>query len=363
MAQDDGQEKTLDPTPQKLERVRKDGDVPKSTDLATFASYIGLLLALMISGASIIFGAAAPLTTFLGAPELMVEHILAPSGRELALRILGTTFLSLLPLFVVPAIGVIVALAGQRAIVFAPKRIMPKLSRISPLSNAKQKFGPSGLVEFLKSVVKLVLIAVALVWLFIADHDGIAAWVYFDGRMLPQLLMNEGLLMLGAATIIVGVIAAADVLWQQYDHWRKQRMSQQEMKDEHKQSEGDPHAKAMRREKGRKIAMSQMLQNVPEADVVIVNPTHYAVALKWSREAGSAPECVAKGVDAMALKLREIAGENDIPIHSDPPTARALHAVVEVGDEIAPEHFEAVAVAIRFADTMRKKIKLSKGLH
>lgn len=362
MAQDDGQEKTLDPTPQKLERARQDGDVPKSTDLATFASYLGLLLALVISGASLVYGAAAPLTSFIGAPQMMVDHILAPGGRALALEILGATFLAILPLFVAPALGVIIALAGQRAIVFAPKRIMPKLSRISPLSNAAQKFGPSGLVEFLKSVVKLVLIAIALVWLFVSGHDGIAAWVHFDGRMLPQLLFDEGLLMLGAATVIVGVIAAIDVLWQQYDHFRKQRMSQQEMKDEQKSSEGDPYMKAARREKGRKIAMSQMLQNVPKADVVIVNPTHYAVALKWSREAGAAPECVAKGVDAIALKIREIATENGIPIHSDPPTARALHAVVEVGDEVRPEHYEAVAIAIRFADAVRKKASFVTGL-
>lgn len=361
MAEDDGQEKTLDPTPQKLERARKEGDVPKSGDLATFASYLGLLVALAIAGGSIAFGAAAPLISFLGAPSLMVEHILGPGGPKVALDILGTTMLALLPLFLAPAIGVIVALTVQRAWVFAPGKLAPKLSRISPISNAAQKFGPTGLVEFLKSVVKLTLIAVALIWIFLSDHDGIAMWVALDGRVLASLLFQEGMIMLGAATGIVGLIASLDVLWQQYDHWRRQRMSQQELKDEMKSTEGDPHMKGKRREKGRKIAMSQMLKNVPQADVVIVNPTHYAVALKWDRKPGSAPECVAKGVDAIALKIREIAAENHVPIHSDPPTARALHAILEPGDEVRPEHYEAVAVAIRFADAMRKRARAAGG--
>ena len=131
-------------------------------------------------------------------------------------------------------------------------------------------------------------------------------------------------------------------------------MSRKEMMDENKNSEGDPAMKQQRRQKGVAIAMNQMMGDVPDADVIIVNPTHYAVALKWDRLNGTAPECVAKGVDLVAAQIREVAQENAVPIHSDPPTARALYATVEIGDQIPKDHYKTVAAAIRFADKIRK---------
>ena len=161
--------------------------------------------------------------------------------------------------------------------------------------------------------------------------------------------------MLLAITCLIAVaIAGVDLVWQRFDHARKLRMSFQEMREETKQSEGDPHMKAQRRSRAEAIATNRMLLDVPKADVVIVNPTHYAVALKWARTKGSAPVCVAKGEGEVALRIREIAATAGVPVHSDPPTARALHATVEIGREIAPEHYRAVAAAIRFADRMRK---------
>ena len=131
-------------------------------------------------------------------------------------------------------------------------------------------------------------------------------------------------------------------------------MSRKELTDEAKNSDGDPAMKQQRRQKGIAIAMNQMMADVPDADVIIVNPTHYAVALKWDRMRGGAPECVAKGVDLVAAQIREVAQENGVPIHSDPPTARALFATVEIGDQIMRDHYKAVAAAIRFADRVRK---------
>ncbi len=138
---------------------------------------------------------------------------------------------------------------------------------------------------------------------------------------------------------------------------RKNRMSDKEIRDEMKDAEGDPHMKQQRRQRGQEIAMNQMLSDVPKADVIVVNPTHYAVALQWSRNQGEAPVVTAKGVDEVARRIREIAHESAIPIHRDPPTARALHASVEIGSEIAPDHYRAVAAAIRFADMIRRKRK------
>jgi flagellar biosynthetic protein FlhB len=159
------------------------------------------------------------------------------------------------------------------------------------------------------------------------------------------------------ALLVALAIGGVDYLFQYHDHMRKNRMSHKEMRDEHKEAEGDPHMKQSRRQKAQEIASRRMMQDVPGADVIIVNPTHYAVALKWKRAPGTAPECVAKGVDEIAMTIRRIALENGVPIHSDPPTARALFATVEIGQEIAPDHYRAVAAAIRFADMLKLKAR------
>ena len=153
------------------------------------------------------------------------------------------------------------------------------------------------------------------------------------------------------------VFGAADYGWQWLQHRRRNMMTRQEMVEEQKESEGDPHTKGQRQQKGRQIAMAQMLQDVAKADVVLVNPTHYAVALKWRRGDRSAPICVAKGVDDLAARIRAKAAEAGVPVHRDPPTARAVYATVEIGQPIRPEHYKSVAAAIRFAEAMRKRAK------
>ena len=173
------------------------------------------------------------------------------------------------------------------------------------------------------------------------------------GGMLAHLLIEFMFVVL----LISLVIGAVDYLWQRHDFMRQNRMSYRELQDEHKRSEGDPHLKQERRQRGAEIATSQMMADVPTADVVIVNPTHYAVALKWSRAPGSAPVCVAKGVDHIAHTIREVATEHSIPIRHDPPTARVLYATTQLGDEIEPDHYKAVAAAIRFAQTMRARAR------
>jgi len=157
--------------------------------------------------------------------------------------------------------------------------------------------------------------------------------------------------------IIATVIGGIDAIWQHSEHLRKNRMSRKEITDETKNAEGDPHLKQERRQRAMEIAQNQMMADVPKADVIIVNPTHYAVALKWSREKGDAPVCVAKGVDEIARAIRETAIAAGVPIHSDPPTARSLHATTEIGQQIAPDHYQTVAAAIRFAERMRQRAR------
>ncbi|MEM7318581.1 MAG: EscU/YscU/HrcU family type III secretion system export apparatus switch protein, partial [Pseudomonadota bacterium] len=173
--------------------------------------------------------------------------------------------------------------------------------------------------------------------------------------LMVSLLTRFMLIVLVVAT----AIGLVDLVWQRAEHLRKNRMSRKEITDETKESEGDPHMKNQRRQRGQEIAANQMMAEVPKADVVVVNPTHYAVALKWSRSPGSAPVCVAKGVDEIAAAIRRVAAEAAVPVHSDPPTARALHASVELGEQIHQDHYRAVAAAIRFAEAMRLKARKS----
>ena len=175
-----------------------------------------------------------------------------------------------------------------------------------------------------------------------------------------MLLAELCIAFLLVVVLVSAAIGGIDAVWQHQEHIRKNRMSRKDIMDENKNSEGDPHLKQERRSRAQAIAAQQMMADVPKADVVIVNPTHYAVALQWARSEGTAPICVAKGVDEIAMRIRETAAEAAVPIHSDPPTARALHATTDIGVEIAPEHYQAVAAAIRFADNLRDRAR--KGL-
>jgi len=262
----------------------------------------------------------------------------------------------------VPAIVVLIALIGQRGIVFAPERLQPKLSRVSLLSNAKNKFGRGGLFEFAKSAVKLTIYSVVLgVFLARQMPDIVTTSLLAPAGALVRL----GALATGFMAIVLTIslaIGVVDLLWQHQEHIRKNMMSRKELTDEHKQTEGDPHVKQQRRQRAQEIAMNSMLADVPDADVVVVNPTHYAVALKWNRSKGAAPICVAKGVDEIAARIRETAVEAGVPVHRDPPTARALYATVGIGDEVRPEHYKAVAAAIRFAERMRQRARRGHGV-
>lgn len=178
-------------------------------------------------------------------------------------------------------------------------------------------------------------------------------------RGVVALSLREVTVFLSAVALISVVIGVVDYAWQHAEHLRTNRMSHKELTDEAKEAEGDPYLKQRRRQKGYDIATNRMMADVPSASVVIVNPSHYAVALRWDRARGGAPVCVAKGTDEVAARIRRVAAEAGVPIHRDPPTARALFATVRIGDEIAPDLYRPVAAAIRFAEDMRRKARRS----
>lgn len=354
---DDDTDKTFDPTPQKLLDARKKGEVAKSTDLQTAAGYAGLTIAFLAAGTQAVVGFGAQMQGVLDHAAEMADIMFAGGPNAIIGGVLLNTALKLSPIFILPGLAVLGAILAQRAFVVAPSKLEPKLSRISILQNAKQKFGRNGFFEFGKSFVKLVIYSACLAAFLNARLPEMIAVVHSAPGVVVTFLAELVTSFLMVVVLISTVLGAVDSLWQHQEHIRKNRMSRKEIMDEAKNSEGDPHMKQERRARAQAIASQQMMADVPTADVIIVNPTHYAIALKWSRAAGTAPICVAKGVDEIALRMREVAMGAAIPIHSNPPTARALHAVTNIGDEVAPEYYEAVAAAIRFADDMRQRAK------
>ena len=358
MAEDDGPggEKTHDPTPQKIEKARKKGDIAKSADVSVAASYLGLLVAIIAVGGAAMSSATQALMPFIAAPDGLSD-ILGSGGLKLSAGMLGAVISPLLPLFLVPAAAVLISIIAQQAFVVAPEKVVPKLNRISPISGAKNKFGLNGMVEFLKTFIKMSFVSILVGIYMYRTQDQIIASAQMGPTGLSMMLAKVMVDILVIVTILAVLVGIGDFLWQKYSHNKKLLMSFQEMRDENKESEGDPHTKGQRRQRGREIATNRMLLDVPKADVIVVNPTHYAVALKWDKGKKSAPKCVAKGEDEIAARIRETAMASGVPIHSDPPTARAIYATVKIGHEIRPDHYKAIAAALRYADIMRKKAR------
>lgn len=351
----DQDDKQHDPTERKLAQAREEGDVVRSEDLQVAASYLGLLLGLFLAGGWAINTMGRAGMSLLAQPDRLLGLGQGNAGGPLGLvtEMIWPAFL----LLAFPAALVLLLLLSTRTLIFAPSKLEFKASRLSVLGNAKQKFGRAGLAEFLKRAAKMVVIAVLLGIVLSNQVDEVLMSARMEARPVTKLVAEQVIFFLQLLLATALVFGVLDYLWQRAEFQRRHRMSRQELVDEMKESEGDPHMKADRRRRAQEIATNRMLADVPKADVVIVNPTHYAVALKWSRKKGAVPRCVAKGTDEVAHRIREMAQEHGVPIRSDPPTARALFAAVEIGKEIRVEHFAPVAAAIRFADEMRRKAR------
>ncbi|RUS59759.1 flagellar biosynthesis protein FlhB [Pseudorhodobacter sp. E13] len=358
--EEDGAEKEHEASQKKLDDARQKGEIPRSADLISAASYAGFLLAATALGGSALLAAGEGATSLLGHSDHLAKVLLAGAGHGVG-SLFGAIVLPLAPFFLLPALAAMLMMIAQRAMLFTPSKLAPKLSRISPISGFKNKFGRKGLFEFVKSFVKLTVISCLLFGFLMRESEDFIGMIYLTPGVSTAMLMGKIMGFLTLIVLIALTIGGIDYFWQRAEHLRSNRMSRKDMMDEHKNSEGDPHMKAKRRQRGQEIANNRMLGDVPKADVIIVNPTHYAVALKWDRKSGRAPICLAKGVDEIAARIREKAIEAGIPLHSDPPTARLLHASLEIGDEVHPDHYRAVAAAIRFAEAMRKKTRRKGG--
>ena len=344
--QPDDTQKTEDPTPKKLEDARKKGQVAISREVNNWV---------MILAATILIGAfSVPVFNQLSTVLISyIEHAhdfpSVPGGMNL---LLGAGMTKVMWIMALPMLMLMVAafLAPfiQVGPIFAPNIIKMELSKVSPVKGWGRLFSIRSLVEFVKGLLKLGLISMVG---FIILYPYFGQIDHMVGLPIPLLLVEMKTmmmrLMIGILVALL-VIAVADLLYQRHEHNKKMRMTKQELKDEYRQSEGDPQVKAKLRQLRTERARRRMMQNVPRADVVITNPTHYSIALEYKPEVMDAPVCLAKGLDSVALKIREIAKDNNIVIYENPPLARALYDVVELDEMIPPEQYKAVAEVISF---------------
>lgn len=352
---EESDDKQFDASESKLRKAREEGDIPRSAELQAALAYLGCWFAVLFAASWAVPGWVRMAARALGSepwPDGQGQSVM-----DLAQAMASRAALAVLAAVAIMAVPVVMGIVIQRSFLLTPKKLLPDPKRINPIKNAGQKFGKTGLVTFAISLGKAMLVGLGGWFLYDAlldrlmNADSMADLQWVEG--LGLILRRALWLALGIGTVFAGI----DLVWKRMEYRKRQRMTRREMQDEYKESEGDPHLKQARRQKGVDIVLSTMLADVEKADVVIVNPTHYAVALEWKRGSGRAPVCLAKGVDEVARRIRERAAEHQVPLWSDPPCARALHATVEIGDEIAAEHFAPVAAAIRFAEAMRKKAR------
>jgi flagellar biosynthetic protein FlhB len=344
--------KTEDPSQKKLEDAHKKGDVAKSQEVTTW---------FMLSGSALIFAMMA-VPTSSGLMQRLASLManadrfeVGGAGFGAIVNQLATSILlvALIPLLVLAGFAVAANLVQHKPLLSVDP-ITPKFSKISPIAGFKRLFSTEALVNFGKGLFKIGIVSAVLWFVLSPEIDGLEAMISADPALILARFLDISLKIFGAVIAVVTVMAVADYVYQRNRWWERQKMTVQETRDEYKQMEGDPKVKgrirAIRNERSRK----RMMASVPQATVVITNPTHFAVALKYDRSM-SAPLCLAKGVDAVALRIRAVASENDVPIVENPPLARALFASVEVDQTIPTEHFKAVAHVIGFVMRLKDK--------
>jgi flagellar biosynthetic protein FlhB len=338
--------KTEEATPRKLEQAREKGDVVKTMDLASFATLSAAAGAVLFLGGWLSRNLAAQLTPFISRPEAMLLE--GRGGVEIFRHALMAAAPALLIIMAATAVSGAAAHLLQTGLRFTPDKLKFDWSKVSIQKGFSRLFGPDGLVQFLKSLVKVAAMALLAWWILQPTIGRFASLSALEpGAMLPFTVDVLRRLIFAVAALTL-VVAGADWLWQRQRFMVRMRMTREEVKEDYKQTEGDPHVKARQKQIRFERARRRMMQAVPDATVVVMNPTHYAVALQYEQGEHPAPICVAKGLDSLALKIREIAEEAGVPVIEDPPLARALYAAVDIDDMIPAAHFEAVAKIIGF---------------
>jgi flagellar biosynthetic protein FlhB len=352
MAESDDSQKTEDPTGRKLQEARDQGQVAKSPEVNNLLMILALTLAVVVFGGGMARDIVNMSLPFIETPDMVptdIGHLTTMGWKLLGMILLAGAAPLVIALFAAFGAGYL-----QFGLILSGESLMPSLEKISPLAGLKRIFSMRSLSDFLKGLLKIVVVG-AIVYVVVTPSVGDLHKLI--GMEVIQLLgviadLLKRLLFTVFAAMVV--IALADVLYQRYEHIKGLRMSRQEIKDEMRESEGDPMIKGRLRQLRMERARKRMMAEVPKADVVVTNPTHYAVALKYDAQMAS-PKVVAKGVDQVAQKIREIAKEHDVPVVENPPLARGLYAAVDIDQEITPEFYKAVAEVIGYIYRMKRR--------
>jgi flagellar biosynthetic protein FlhB len=352
-------EKTEKATPHKRQEVRKKGQVAKSVEVSSALTLLFCFAYLMIAGKSFIEGCMEIFRKSFS--EYLLWDVSIESTKLLFYQLLLETGKLLLPLFAIALAAGLTANFLQVGFMFNMEALKIKLEKINPINGMKNLFSLRSLVEMIKSILKMVItsgIVFWVVWRKKAELFSIGAKSIWDAaRFIGSLAIQIGLVV----ALCLVVLAAADYFYQKFDYEKKLRMSKQDIKDEYKKLEGDPLIKGQRRAVQRQLAMNRMIQEVPKADVVITNPTHYAVALRYDFNTMAAPEVIAKGKDYIALKIKEAAKEHKVMIVENKPLARALYASCDIGEMIPEELFNAVGEILAYVYFQEGRFKEMKS--
>ncbi len=353
--ENDDSQKTEDPTPKKLEDARRKGQVPISREINNWVMLLAGTVVILGFGPAMMEDIMALLRTYFEQTALLPP---SPGGLQFAVvealkEILFILAVPLLFLMIAAFIGPFI----QVGPIFAPEIIKMDLSKISIVKGFGRLFSMKSIMEFVKGILKLAIISVVGIIILTPFYGSVEHMVGLPIAAAADELKSLTTRLLVGILVVLFVIALIDLLYQRYEHNKKMRMTKQELKDEYRQSEGDPHVKAKLRQIRQERARARMMQAVPGADVVITNPTHYSVALKYDPDENEAPMVVAKGVDELALRIRELAKEHDIIIMPNPPLARVLFDTVEIDEMVPPDQYKAVAEIISYVFKLKGKLK------
>jgi flagellar biosynthetic protein FlhB len=354
MAEQDRENQTEDPTPRKLEKALERGDVPRSIEVNTWFVLAAGTLAIMTASGSTAGGLAQSLKVMLAeAHRVPFDPAgLAHYGQAAVLA----AFAAMAVPFLMLMLGGLAGALVQNRPNWTTEPLKPQLSRISPMAALKRLFGAEALVNFGKGLGKIAIVAGVMAAVLWPERQRLEAFAALDVSALLPATRFEVLRLMGGVLAAYAFLAAADYAYQRFTWHTRQRMTKQEVKDEHKESEGSPEVKARLRQLRMRNRKKRMMAQVPKATVVIMNPTHFAVALQYDKGM-PAPVCVAKGVDSLALRIRDVAREHRVPVVENPPLARALYKAVDLDQEIPVEHYKAVAEVIGYVLRLRRRLR------
>lgn len=354
MAEEDPSSKSEKPTGKKLADAKRKGNIAQSTEVKNWAILIATALGLVFLMPMIATNVTWTNYKFLELPHNIPLDMISLKLMTKRLMVdLGIILAPLLAFLWIVALFITVVQVGWNV---SAEPMKPDVSKFSLIKGLKKMFGTRALVEVLKGLVKIIVVGIIAYLLLAPKFEDLRLLPFIDVTELLRRMDSVALQVAFASILVMTIVAVLDYIYQKYEHTKKLKMSKQDVKDETKQTEGDPKVKQRIAQVRMQRAQMRMIAAVHKADVVITNPTHFAVALEYSMDDMAAPRLVAKGMDTLAMKIREVADENDVPIVENPPLARALYASVEIDEEIPSEHYAAVAEVIGYVFRLKGKL-------